>query len=87
MQIQIKKSVKESEDAKLFEDITGKALGEANLIQIVKDLILENKKKPKEILGNMNFADLSDKDQNEEISKCESYTCEKCDFEFDEEDA
>ena len=35
----------------------------------------------------MNFADLSDKDQNKEISKCESYTCEKCDFEFDEEDA
>ena len=40
--------VKESEDAKLFEDITGKALGEANLIQIVKDL--EKKKNLKKSL-------------------------------------
>ena len=70
---------------KLLSEVTGKAAEETNLINIVQDIIA-GKKWLKDIVKSIKKTydndNLTAKTPEEEI-----YICEKCDFEFDEEDA
>ena len=78
------------EDAKLLAEISGKDVKETNVMKVVIDLVEENKHL-KDIIEYMqesnSNSNLIAKKQNSEDFKNETYLCEKCDFEFDEDDA